>query len=161
MKPSDFRLTPDKPKIEIKKPANGKFWQKPSFNFWLYVLFLIVSLYFFQSYTAEQREEIPYSQFLQYVDKGEVANAVVTDKLITGTLTETDPKTKQPRRFVTVPLWDDQLAQRLQKHDVKYSVEASSNWLSSFLLNWVLPFGVLFLLWSWMARRTLALFNAR
>jgi cell division protease FtsH len=153
MKRTDFKLTPDKPKIEIKKPANGKFWQKPSFNFLLYILFLIVSLYFFQSYTAEQREEIPYSQFLQYVNEDKVAQAVVTDKLITGMLKETDPKTKQPRRFVTVPLWNDALAQRLEKQGVKYTVEESSNWLSSFLLNWVLPFGVLFLLWTWMARR--------
>lgn len=153
MKPTDFRLTPDKPKIEIKKPANRRFWQKPSFNFWLYILFLIISLYFFHSITQEQREEIPYSQFLQYVDKGQVADAVVTDKLITGTLTEKDPKTNAPKRFVTVPLMDNELAQLLKMHGVKYSVEPSSNWLSNFLLNWVLPFGLLFLLWGWMARR--------
>jgi cell division protease FtsH len=139
--------------IEIKKPGDAKFWQKPGFTLWLYVLFLLVSLYFWQSSFTEHQEEIPYSEFIQDVNDGKVAQAVVTDKLITGTLTEKDPKTDQPRRFVTVPLWNTDLAQTLERHGVKYSVQESSNWLGNFLFSWVLPFGVMFLLWGWMAKR--------
>ena len=141
------------PKIEIRKPDDVKLWQKPGFNLLLFALFLLGSSYVFQSWDQEQREAIPYSQFLQDLDAGKVKEAVVTDSSITGTLTETDPETKQPRRFTTVPLWHADLAQKLEQKGVDYSVAASSNWLSSFIFNWVLPFGLLFLLWGWMARR--------
>ncbi len=153
MKPPDFGLKPDKPKIEIKKPENDKFWQKPSFALWLFVLFVVGSIYLSQYLSGPEREEIPYSQFLEYVDKGQVATAVVGEKRITGTLTQTDSATQQPRRFYTVPLLNDELAQRLAQHGVKYSVEPGSSGVVAFVLSWILPFALLFLLWSWMGRR--------
>lgn len=52
-----------------------------------------------------------------------------------------------------MPLSNTDLATLLEKQGVKYSVRHSSHWLSNFLFNWVLPFGMLFLLWGWMAKR--------
>ncbi len=160
MKPPDFGLKPDKPKIEIKKPEseirqpeNGKFWQKPTFTLWLFVLFVVGSIYLSQYLAGPARQEIPYSQFLEYVDKGQVADAVVGEKRITGTLTQTDPATHEPRRFYTVPLLNDALAQRLAQHGVKYSVEPGSSGIVAFVLSWIIPFALLFLLWGWMGRR--------
>jgi len=151
---SNFGLGNNKPDIEINKPAKReKFWQRPGFTFWLYVIFILASLYAWQGTETARQQEIPYSEFLQYVEKGEVAEAVITDKLITGTLTSRDPKTRKPKRFITVPLWNNELARDLEQHAVKYSVRQSSDWLSNFLFNWVLPFGLLFLLWGWMAKR--------
>ncbi|WJW76356.1 ATP-dependent zinc metalloprotease FtsH [Thiohalobacter sp. IOR34] len=144
-----------KPEIEINKPDSEphRFWQRPDFTLWLYLIFMLVSFYVWQGYHQAQREEIPYSEFLQHVDKGEVAEAVVTERIITGTLTLKDPKTQQPRRFITIPLWDTDLAKDLKDHGVKYSVRPGNDWLSNFLFNWVLPFGLLFLFWGWMAKR--------
>ncbi len=98
--------------------------------------------------------EIPYSQFLSHVQKHEVAEAVVTDNIISGTLTITDEKTGKPKQFYTVPLiWNNDLAMTLEKNGVKYTVRQNTDWLAKFLVNWVLPLGLLFLFWGWMAKR--------
>ncbi len=152
-----FETSPNKPEIEINKPpGKGKpsFWQSPGSLLWLYLVFILLSLFTWQGLQdVPPQEEIPYSEFLQRVDKGEVQEALVTEKVITGTLTETDPLTGQPKRFVTVPLWNTDLAKELEEKGVKYIVRPGHNWLSNFFFNWVLPFGLLFLLWGWMARR--------
>ncbi len=157
MKKTAFNTPEKKPDIDINKPENfkpnGSFWHRPSSVLWIYLIFLLTSLYLWQGMEEVQRTEIPYSEFLQRVDKGEVREAVVSDKVITGTLTETDPKTGKPRRFVTVPLWNNDLARELEEKGVKYTVRQGGDWLSSFLFNWVLPFGLLFLLWGWMSKR--------
>ncbi len=142
----------NRPKIEINKSTKPRFWQSPNFTLIMYLLFIFFSFQLWQGYQETKREEIPYSQFLQYVKERKVAEAVVTDKLITGTLTVKDERTKQPKRFLTVPLWHSDIAKTLEKQGVKFTVRQSSNWLSNFLFNWVLPFGLLFLLWGWMAK---------
>ncbi|HED19690.1 MAG TPA: ATP-dependent metallopeptidase FtsH/Yme1/Tma family protein, partial [Gammaproteobacteria bacterium] len=155
MKKNDFFLNGDgdKPRIEINKTTRQKFWQNPGFTLIIYLLFIFLSFQMWQGYKEAKREEIPYSEFLRYVDNKEVARAIVTDKLIQGTLTINDERTNQPRQFITVPLWNDKLAILLEKQGVKYEVRQSSDWLSNFLFNWVLPFGLLFILWGWMAKR--------
>jgi cell division protease FtsH len=155
MKKNDFSLggNDNKPEIEINKTTKRKFWQNTNFTLIMYLLFIFFSFQVWQDYQEAKREEIPYSEFLQYIDKKEVAEAVVTDKLIRGSLTIKDERTSQPRKFITVPLLNMDLATLLEKQGVKYTVRQSSDWLSNFLFNWVLPFGLLFLLWGWMAKR--------
>jgi len=155
MKKTNFTFgNGQKPEIEINKTTNEKFWQNPNFTFWLYLIFILVSFQFYQGYQQARQQEIPYSEFLTHVQNHEVAEAVVTDKVITGTLTLTDEKTSQPRRFITVPMmWNNDLAMTLEQQGVKYTVRQNTNWLGKFLVNWVLPFGLLFLFWGWMAKR--------
>ncbi len=153
MQKNSFSTGNNKDKIDINRPPELKFWQRPEITLLAYVLFLLASLYLWQDVQQTRQEEIPYSQFLQHVEKKEVADAVVTEQLISGTLTLKDPKTQQPRRFITVPLWDTDLAKELEQNGVTYRVRTGSNWLSNFFFNWVLPFGLLFLLWGWMAKR--------
>jgi len=153
MQKNNFSTGKNNDKLDINRPPQLKFWQRPEFTLLAYVLFLLASFYLWQSAEKVQREEIPYSEFLKHVEKGEVAEAIVTKNLITGTLTLKDPKTQQPRRFVTVPLWDTDLAKELEKAGVTYKVRSGENWLANFFFNWVLPFGLLFLLWGWMVRR--------
>jgi len=105
MQKNNFSTGKNNDKLDINRPPQLKFWQRPEFTLLAYVLFLLASFYLWQSAEKVQREEIPYSEFLKHVEKGEVAEAIVTKNLITGTLTLKDPKTQQPRRFVTVPLW--------------------------------------------------------
>lgn len=155
MKKSHFDIKNNDPKIEINKPSDHKADNKLGPSLWLYILFILVSLYLWQSYEVMQKEEIPYSEFLKKMQQGEVDEAIVTDKTITGKFKtpKTEKGKKEERYFVTVPLFNNELANELEKNGVKYTVRQSDNWLSKFLFNWVLPFGFLFLLWSWMARR--------
>ncbi len=143
----------DEPDIEINQTSRKSFWQNPQFNLILYLLFVVVSFHIWQSLQEVAQLEIPYSEFLEHVEKREVAEAIVTDKAIRGTLTTTDPATGKPQRFITVPLWNQELAEKLAEQGVKYTVRQSDNWLTNFFFSWILPFGVLFLFWSWMAQR--------
>jgi cell division protease FtsH len=120
---------------------------------WIYVGLMLVSLWFWQGTQQVAREQIPYSEFLQHLHKGEVKQLVWSDNVLTGTLTPADPKTQAPRPFVTLHPSDDALAESLAKHGVSFSVVQQSHWLSTFLFSWVLPFGVLFLLSGWISQR--------
>jgi len=156
MRPVDkhpFKIGDREPDIEINKPGERKLWQRPQFTFWSYLLFIIASFYLWQSVGEMQREQIPYSEFLQHLEKDEIAEAIVTDRMIRGTLTLKDETSGNPRLFITVPLWNNELAQDLEKHKVKYSVRIGDKWFSKFLTSWVLPFGLLFLLWGWLGKR--------
>ncbi len=57
------------------------------------------------------------------------------------------------RRFTVVPLKDDKLLEDLQKHGVDYRGKISSNWLVNLIMNWIIPVGVLFLIWGFVFRR--------
>jgi len=143
----------NEPDIEINKSSRQRYWQHPYFNLILYLLFIFASFHVWQRIERASRLEIPYSAFLEHVEKREVAEAIITDKAIIGTLREKDPLTGKPKRFITVPLWNQELAEKLADQGVKYRVRYENKWLANFLFNWMLPFGVLFLLWGWMARR--------
>ncbi len=118
----------------------------------LYLLLLLSAVYVARGYREMAGDEIAYSEFLQLVDKGQIERAVVTEQFITGTLRPTKPD--QPaRNFVTVPLWNQELAEALRAKGVDYTVRYGGNWLGNFFMNWVLPLGLLFLFWGWMARR--------
>ncbi len=153
MKKTNFNPSGKKPDIEINKPTEGKFWQQPQFTIWMYIIFIISSMYLWQGFAEMRQEEIPYSEFLSHVENHEVAEATVTNKLISGILTINDKKSGKPRHFFTVPLWDNDLAQNLEKNGVKYTVRQSDNWLRTFIFSWVVPFGLLFLVWHWMLNK--------
>lgn len=104
MNRTNFKTGSKKPEIEINKPGASKFWQQPNFNLWTYLIFVVLSFYLWQGYLEAKKEEIPYSKFIAYVKKNEVAKAEVTDKYISGTLNLKDKTTNSPRRFITVPL---------------------------------------------------------
>ncbi len=143
----------DKPRIEIRPPEERKFWQRPGLNLLAYLLLLLALFYFWKLQPPQQAKEIPYSEFLHYVQKDQVRQAVVTGDTIAGTLKIKDPKTGKSQRFVTIPLWHSNLAELLAKHGVKYTVRYNSHWLADLMFNWILPFGLLFLVWMWIGRR--------
>jgi cell division protease FtsH len=62
-------------------------------------------------------------------------------------------RSEQKRSFTVVPLTDPPLVQLLQQHDVDFRGEIDTHWASNFLLNWILPFGVMFLVWGFLMRR--------
>jgi len=148
-----FSIGKRDPDIEINKPGPRKVWQQPAFTIWVYVFFMLASLWLWRANEQAATQEIPYSEFVEHLNKGEIKDAVIGDTSIRGTLTLQDPATHKARLFVTVPPVDNELAKSLDAHGVSYSVRHESNWLSNFLLGWVLPFGFVFLLWNWMGRR--------
>ncbi|WP_298137858.1 ATP-dependent zinc metalloprotease FtsH [Acidiferrobacter sp.] len=153
MNRASFGLNSKKPPdIEVNKPAKPVgFWQRPETNLILYVIFFSLFFLMWQNAANVRNETIPYSRFMQYVEANQVRSAVVSSRLITGTLTLKAPDGK-PRRFATVPLENNALAKLMAAHHIPYRVRHASHWLA-LLLTWVVPFAIMFLIWAWMARR--------
>ena len=152
MKKPSMELDKKKPGVEINKPPDPGFWQRPDVRLALYVLLFSLLWFWWQSDLGVAREQIPYSEFLKYLEHDQVDKVLVGDDIIQGTLKEKDQKTGQPKMVVTVPLANNELAAKLEKHGVEYAVRHDSRWLAS-VLSWVLPFMLLFLFWGWMGRR--------
>jgi cell division protease FtsH len=150
---SGFNVAPKKPEMEINKRGPAKFSQQTANLWWLYVLAMLGSLWLWGGLQPGAQQQIPYSQFLSDLDAGRVKQATLSDQSISGMLTEVDPKTQQPRKFVTQRPQDDALARTLAQHGVKFDVVHQTHWLLGLLLNWVLPFGAILLLWGWFSRR--------
>ncbi|MGH7070235.1 MAG: ATP-dependent metallopeptidase FtsH/Yme1/Tma family protein, partial [Acetobacteraceae bacterium] len=148
-----FNLGPKKPGLEINKRGPVKFWQQPRNLWWVYMLVMLASLWLWEGAQHVVPEQIPYSEFLQDLDAGKIKQATLGDQTISGTLDEKNSKTHKPQDFITERPQDDALAQMLAQHKVKFDVVHQTHWLLSFLLNWVLPLGAMFLLWSWFSRR--------
>jgi cell division protease FtsH len=153
MEKTNFQANSKKPEIQVNKPSEKKFWQKPGpFSIWYFVLMMIL-FYLFQSTIEVKKEKIPYSQFQEYLAQDQIAECVIREKFITGTLKSMDVKTGKPSRFITVPLYNADLANELEQHGVKYSVAVESHFLSNLLFTWVIPFAVIFLLWGFLSRK--------
>jgi len=57
------------------------------------------------------------------------------------------------RQFTVVPLTDPTLLEDLQQHGVTYKGKIESHFFSHLISNWIIPFGILFLIWSWIMRK--------
>ena len=145
----------EKPDIEINKPDNNDslpFWKNPNNIGWYYLIFVLLSLWIWPS-IQQAKVTIPYSEFQQYLQKNEVTEAVVSDNYIRGKLTTLDPDTNKPKIFITTIPKNNELAKQLVEHKVKFIARQENNWLNNILFNWIIPFGLIFLLWGWLAKR--------
>jgi cell division protease FtsH len=57
------------------------------------------------------------------------------------------------RQFTVVRLQDPHLLQDLQAHGVDYRGKIESDWLGHFFTNWIIPLGIMFLIWGWLIRK--------
>jgi cell division protease FtsH len=130
-------------------PANGK---KPDsgIDFRLSLLYVVAALAFGfvlrDVMTGEEpRISIPYSSFLDLVDKGRVHDVVVGADTITGSY-RTTGKTAETVNFVTNRV-DPAVAADLTSHHIAFSGEEPPG-LFEHLLAWLLPMaGIVFLWW--------------
>lgn len=141
---------------QLKTDANKADDNKPSglFNSRPFLIASLVFLFFLMlSSLSMHQEEISYSQFLNAVKEDKVAKAVVTERYISG---EFKPeKNKDAKVFVTVPLWNKELAEQLQQHNVDYVVRSGDNWLSNLIFNWVIPIFIFLFIGSWFINRSM------
>ena len=140
----------NKPDLEVNPPKDQNGNNKR--ELFAYVLLLFVAVWLWQAINEARQNEIPYSEFLKLVGEKKIERAVVTEQSISGTV-KPESTADQAKPFVTIPLWNQQLAESLEKQGVNYTVRYGSNWASNFILNWILPLGLMFLLWGWLARR--------
>jgi cell division protease FtsH len=68
--------------------------------------------------------------------------------------TAEDTAAKQAQlRFTVIPLRNDNLLKTLEDHGVTFRAEVESHWLRDFLDNWLLPIGVMIIIWVVIMRR--------
>jgi cell division protease FtsH len=60
---------------------------------------------------------------------------------------------KIKRSFTVVPLKDDKLLEDLQSDGVDYRGKITSDWFQNIILNWIIPFAFLFVIWGFLFRR--------
>jgi cell division protease FtsH len=124
--------------------------KQTNFNIW-YVIAAGLLILFLQGLwqQAKEVEQIPYSQFRQFLESGRINELTITETRIMGDIT--DAKAGEPNRFVTVRV-DPQFAADLAKYNVTFRGGSDSNFLSD-LMSWVLPVLLLFALWAFLLRR--------
>jgi cell division protease FtsH len=120
------------------------------FNIW-YVIAAGLFILFLQGIwqQAKEVEQIPYSQFRQFLESGRINELTITETRIMGDIT--DAKAGEPDRFVTVRV-DPQFAADLARHNVTFRGGSDSNFFTD-LMSWVLPVLLLLALWVFLLRR--------
>jgi cell division protease FtsH len=104
-------------------------------------------------YMTPGGRSIPYSEFKTLVQNGQVAEVVIADQTIRGTLKQAGGAADdKARQFTTTRVEDPKLAEELQAKGVKFSGEAVNRWLPD-LLGWVLPVLFIVALWGFFFRR--------
>jgi cell division protease FtsH len=115
--------------------------------YFLAAIFGIIVLQQLFSYN-QQVQVVPYSQFLNDLKGGKVAQVKVSGDTIEGSY-------KQPvngkKNFVTTRVPPD-LAQQLQNYNVEFSGQPQNTFLST-LLSWVVPILLFFAIWVFWFRR--------
>ncbi|MHA7774372.1 ATP-dependent zinc metalloprotease FtsH [Roseibium sp. M-1] len=124
--------------------------KKHQINLW-YAFIAMMLVLSFQSWWTTYRtvEQIPYSQFEQYLKDGKIEEIAVKDNTIEGKFKEALKDGKQ--YFITTRV-DIPLADELSKYDVKFTGVVQSTFIRD-LLSWVLPVLLLFGLWMFFIRR--------
>jgi cell division protease FtsH len=122
---------------------------------------------------------IAYSQFKDYLARGEVSDVVIRTDTIEGKVqpntTAPEPKSSEkpesaqpaskpmsrgnvgsadnkPFQFRTVRVEDAKLVEELEARNVEFRGERP-NMFMQFLLSWILPIGIMVLIWSFLSRR--------
>ena len=69
------------------------------------------------------------------------------------TKSEDAGRQESQRQFTVIPLSDPTLLKDLQQHGVTYQAKIENHFFSHLISNWILPFGILFLVWAWIMRK--------
>lgn len=126
--------------------------KKISFSIW-YVFLAIwaVILVHDMIHALQKIEELPYSEFRQLVVAGKVTEVALGSHTLTGTL-KPEGDAKEPKRFSTIRVEDQDLVRELNQHKVKFvGVIETTFWRD--VLSWILPAAIFGAIWYFFIRR--------
>jgi cell division protease FtsH len=115
----------------------------------IYVGLVLVAIWLFQSWQPGTKK-VAYGEFKSKLAAGRIVDAEISDAAIDGHY-------KQGNRTVAfhtvrLPEEDSELVKQLDQLNVKYEFK-QPNPISGFLLSWILPLGLLVVVWLFLLRR--------
>lgn len=124
--------------------------RKTSINIWYGIIAIFAVLWLQDLFTSDEvTATIPYSEFEKHLKEGEIANVVVSDQYIYGTLRNPQPN---GTTGVVATRVEPDLADRLSEYGVTYT-RAVENTYWQTILSWLVPMLVFFALWMFFIRR--------
>ncbi|MEB8386671.1 ATP-dependent zinc metalloprotease FtsH [Rhodobacteraceae bacterium KMM 6894] len=117
-----------------------------NWSFWIIAALVWMGIQVWMSYRTVM--PLQYSEFLSYLEKGQVAELTVTESMIEG-------RFAQPvdgKEYFVAHRIDPDFAAELEKYDVTFTGGSDQNWLTN-LASWVLPVLLFFGLWMFLMRR--------
>ncbi len=124
--------------------------KKHQINLW-YVFIAVALVLLFQSFWASHQavERIPYSEFEDLLEDGQIAEVGVRETTIHGRLKT--PLADGRDLFVTNRV-EAEIADKLREHDVVFTGEVESRFLRD-LLSWIVPVVFFVFIWMFLIRR--------
>ncbi|MEN6364154.1 MAG: ATP-dependent zinc metalloprotease FtsH [Rectinema sp.] len=165
-KPGGWNIRPsndpgkDKGNDPKKRPQLGGFQFRFSLGYIL-AMVLAVSLLNYLMFRTDDTM-VPYSTFKEKIRSGEIVRIEIDSSYYTGYTVPGSLAPASPLRtnvgtgsvYKAVPIADPGFTALLDEKGVVYSASPRENSaILSFLLNWILPFGVMFLLWRTISKR--------
>ena len=156
-----FNFGPDSDGDDKKSP------KKPFFSVWLLaplvvVIFILVN----QLMILNSSALIPFSEFKDRITSGQIKKVVLGPVYFTGYTSIQDDDSsntslfsflsvqKNTNEYVTVGIYTSEFLQLLDDHHVVYHVKPKErSYFVELLLQWVLPFLLIFLVWRAIMRR--------
>ncbi|HZV34838.1 MAG TPA: ATP-dependent metallopeptidase FtsH/Yme1/Tma family protein, partial [Verrucomicrobiae bacterium] len=156
--------------MKQNKPPGGKGKTTPPQ--WMALLWYLPVMLFLlwmwqQAFSNLAVRMIPYSEFKSYLEQGEVTEATVKPDTVEGKIEPHAPPPVQgtktnaaaahaadnkPFLFRTVRVDDPDLEEQLESQHVKFT-GTRPGFFSEFLFAWLIPLGLIFLVWSWLSKR--------
>lgn len=117
------------------------------------VLFVILS-YMRTMFSSATNQKITYDAFIEKVESGEVDSVIISADEIT-VMPKGQENAYVPVKYYTIPVYDAQLPDRLLKAGVKFEQKESdsSSIILSFVLSYILPILLFWLVISFFMRR--------
>jgi cell division protease FtsH len=112
----------------------------------MYLLATALAIGLFVTFPTSTTTSISYSDFIQMVRTSQIAEVLIDEHRIRGTIKDKN------QAFETTRIEDPRLLEELEQHGVKFTGETGTNWRSN-LTGWLLPLILIILVWNLVLRR--------
>lgn len=121
-------------------------------SIWYFIVAFWILIMVQELYVASQHlDEVPYSQFKQWLIDGQVAEIAMTETVINGKL-KPERTDADPQWFKTIRVDDPDLVRLLEEKNVAFSgVIVSTLWRD--VASWVIPILIFAGVWFWLLRK--------